>query len=1449
MDAVLKRQPRAGEDSPLIMPRTLYGRSPQRRIITTAWKNVSQKKQIIAVNGPPGVGKTALINSLDTLRFRKTGRFIRGKFDQVGSHTPYGAVADAFEMALGWIMGQDQPIFELWRKKLSQALEINAQLIIDIVPCLEKILGIQPPVPTLLPVAEKNRFAYVVKTFIKALTHRRMPLVLFLDDLQWADSPSMELIRIICLSDDIEHLLFIGACRDNEIQKDHPWAILTQELEEKSNAISQIRLPPLTLGQTCKFISHTLGASPKAVKTLGDATLRKTGGNPLLIREFLTSIHQKNLLTYTPKHHSWKWAMEEINGLPADENAVLLISRWIRKLTPDILPVLVNAASMGSPFEINLLAMGTALTLDETKKAMAPAIQASVIIPLKISGNEPARYYRFTHDSIQQAVLESLPPEKRFQNLQHMGQRLLEHYSPTIPQDRLFMVTNLINAGGPLQSPKEMLRAANLNCDSGKRALDTAAYDPALSYFITGINRLKALGKTESGGGSFWSVDERLALSLYQGAAQAAFLLGQYDKMDKYIRCVDHHIHDPVLKTKLYEIKTSSLYARNKMDEAIDTAMTFAASLGIRFPKHPGKGHILTGWLLTTLRLINRSPEDLSRLPKMTDPKVLSVLRVLSCASLAIFYARPNLLPLIVFKSIRLSIRYGNTDASAFGYAGYGLILCGRLNQMELGNRFGRLATEQIRNHGLKPIEARTTATVQGFILHWKTHLNQTRAPLLAAHKIALETGDHQFAAICATSYCTAGFHSGSPLKKLFSRMSQFEKLIRNLKQNVVLNALHIFYQTTANLMGSSPAPWYLKGQIYDIEIQTPKLKESNDHLALFTQYYLSLMLCLVFGKYQEAVRFADAARAYSDTARGMPEMAFFIFYDSLARLSVLSSTPPGRQTRHIKRIKSNHKLLKKWAKSVPMNIQHKCDLIQAQIYKHKKLVKKAGHSFEMAVKGAKDSGYLNDQALACEFAGKFHISRTNDTLARKYLSMAHELYFQWGALAKTTQMEQRYPPYVLRQPGSATTDMILNDKNLPDKAYPPQDLHTILQAARTIARETRFNPVMEKLTQLIMEHSGARKVFVLLYEDVTLKLQAFGQTDPNRIRIGQNIPFDPYNRYLPASVIHYVIRSDQTVILENAPESELFYADPYIANRLPLSIFSTPIFNKNMKAGLLYLENDLIQGAFTQDRLKIIDIFLSQAVVSLESSKLYDSLNKEKKQKDAAFNKINFQKKILKNMSAELAMVEERERKAIADDLHDSVTQTLALGALELKKLNTLDPPPQKKMAQVQAHLEEAMSEIRSLTFRLSPKILYDFGLAAALEWLADDIHDRYDLKVVFIDQLQDDIQLNDTANFTLYRAVRELLINTVKHAETRLAIVQLAKEARKIAITVKDNGKGFDIQEKERLPDQIGSGFGLVSIRERIHALNGSIQIRSQKDKGTRILITLPLNENKEP
>jgi signal transduction histidine kinase len=679
----------------------------------------------------------------------------------------------------------------------------------------------------------------------------------------------------------------------------------------------------------------------------------------------------------------------------------------------------------------------------------------------------------------------------------------------------------------------------------------------------------------------------------------------------------------------------------------------------------------------------------------------------------------------------------------------------------------------------------------------------------------------------------------GIDLKKIEQDAGFYARLIKKLNQDVALNYIRIVRQTVYNLQGKSKLPWLLKGDFFDSQRMLPLLEASKDQMGVFTSNLMNLILCVLFEKFDLAMDFSPGVRQNLKAARGTPETAIFIFFESLSILGCLGL--PARkdntwrnkigqiQKNGLNQVRRNQRQLKKWAQSAPMNFEHMFCLVEAERFNFQQDLENAKKFYGLAIRYSNESGYVNFEAVARELCGKFHLKYRDLDAGKDEILLAHQAYLQWGALGKSRDLEKKYGVFFqnprISNRGKESMDI---------------DMTAVLKASQAISKTMEFDRLMAELVRVVIEHSGAQKACLMLYSDKILKIQVIAETEPDSVKILDSIVVDENTPDLPTSILYYSVRSGRSVILGNASQQNKFSSDPYLSENKPLSILCTPLVSKNSVKGVLYLENNLIKGAFSWEHLDILGVFTSQILISIENSQLYETLVRQIEEKDRAVKEIKTKQELLQNIAGELAAAEERERKIIAEDLHDSVSQSLAFSISSLRTLDLKDMDhARNRLSDVLTYLKQAANNIRSLTFQLSPPLLKDFGLEDTLDWLCEDIFTRYGLKIEFEKNVPTPVRLDESVKLTLYRVIRELVMNIVKHAGVKTALLSISRDRDRFFIVLEDRGAGFDGQVS---PEESNS-FGLFSVYRRMEAIRGNIRIQSEKGKGTIASIDVPL------
>jgi len=1243
------------------IPQKLYGRNHEINTLKAAFKRViSGENELMLVSGYSGVGKTALVQEMYGPAIHHCGHFISGKYDQFQRNIPYSGLIQAFQELIRQFLTESEAKLDNWRKKLLLALGSNGQLMIDVIPELELIIGAQRPVADLPPAETQNRFYLTFQNFIQVFIEPQHPLVLFLDDLQSADRDSLRLVKLIVTNAESRGFFFIGAYRDNEINKTHPLKLVLDKMQKAGRIVNHISLMPLALPQVNQLVSDTLNCDPKKSLSLAELVFSKTNGNPFFVSEFLKTIHKKNLIEFDHEHLEWKWSTSRIHALNITDNVVELVANKIQNLMGDLHQVLKLAACIGNRFELKTLSLVCGKAQRETAIALREALAQGFILPIgdayksiEFDLPEPAGgltvEYRFSHDRIQQAVYSLIPENERSSVHLKMGRQLLEETPPDKLTHKIFDITNQFNHGVELiYQDAERYKLAQLNLVAGKKAKAAAAYEHAFKYLKMGIKILTSQPShslNETGRkGTFWQTHYELALELHVETAAAAYLCADFDKMEQLLQVVFDQTQTLLDKVKAYEIKIQAFYAQNKMLEAVNTAMTALKLLGVNFPDHPGKLSIMLAFMRTKFALAGKNVEDLGSLAQMTDPNMQAALHIIVSSVLPAHYSAPKLFPLFVFKSINLALKYGASPVVTFAFAGYGLILCGVIGDTESGYKFGKLALDLLEDPTAKGFKAKTLVSVNSFITHWKKHLRETLPPLLEAYQCGLETGDPEFAAISLSCHSRHSYFAGRELAVLEREAASFWNNINRLKQKTALNYLSVIRQVILNLMGKTEKPYRLVGECYNEETMLPIHMAANDNAAIFIVHLHKTILNYLFYRFDDAVENIIVSETYIDGVKGRPHVPIFYFYDSLTKLAVFPDVQESRQKQILKKIAANQKKMKKWADHAPMNFLHKFYLVEAERCRIVGKDTKAIEFYNQAVRLAQKHEYINEKALANELAARFYLEKEEDKLAGKYMTDARYCYNRWGAVAKVEDLDTRYSKLFNRIDSDAKTSHVEPQPSADMTVMSPEqrfDLVTIMKITRAISSEIVMPRLLARLIRIIIENAGAERGVLILKSQGQLLIEAEGSIEQDDIKVLHSLPVEEAGN-LPQRIINYVDRTHEYVVINNHKQDNIFANDIYILKHQPKSILCGPLLYKSEFIGILYIENSILPEAFSGRRSDVLRILSSQIAVSLENAKLYKEM--EAKTKEIKAININLNSEIEQRKKAEKELTEYRD-------------------------------------------------------------------------------------------------------------------------------------------------------------------------------------------------------------
>lgn len=1207
-------------------------------------KTKKSQIELMLVAGFSGIGKTAVVNEVHKPIARQRGYFIKGKFDQFKRDIPFSAWVQALQNLMRQLLTESTTEVDTWKAKILNALGENGQVIIDVIPELELLIGKQAEVPELEGSACQKRFNRLFGKFIRVFATQEHPLVIFLDDLQWADSASLKLMQLLMSEADTGYLLLIGAYRDNEVSGVHPLMLTLDEIRKADAIVNQITLAPLDQPSLNQLIADTLSCSSERAAPLAELVLTKTKGNPFFTNQFLKSLHEDGLITFNlpislrkggentlvleGSTGGWQCDIAQVRTLVLTDDVVEFMALQLQKLPINTQSVLQLAACIGNQFDLATLATVHEKSQTETAADLWRALQEGLIIPItevykffqdteSVKVAQPQELfvsYRFLHDRVQQAAYFLIPEQDKPSTHLKIGRLLFskgKHEGSAFTaedwEEKYFDIVNQLNKGvGLINDRTERDQLAQLNLIAGRKAKASTAYAAAIRYLNVGMELLEVHG---------WQRQYELTLALHDEAAEAAYLSGDFEEMARLAEVVRNSASRLLDKVKTYEVNIQASIAQNKILEAVNIALQVLKLLGVEFPQKPSQLDIQHGLEEITSNLASQPISDLIDLPKMTDPVTLAAMRLLSSIFSASFIAVPELMPLIVFKQVILSAQYGNTSLSAFAYVNYGLILCGIVGDIEAGYQFGQLALSLLDKLQAKELKTKILTVFHATVGIWKEHVRESLPAFRSAYSNGLETGDLEFASNCAYLYSFHSSFAGKQLASLEPEMAAYSEVLGQFKQETYLNYNKIHRQAVLNLIKKAEDSCRLMGESYNEETMLRIHQQANDRYAICSLSINKLRLCCLFNNSNLAVETAILTEPYLDGATATLLIPLFYFYDSLARLAVFPDSPQTEQQSLLEKVTANQKKMQKWADHAPMNYLHKFYLVEAERHRVLGQLIEAMDCYDKAIQGANENEYIQEEALAYELAAKFYLAWGKDIIAQTYLTNAYYAYARWGAKAKVEDLEQRYPQLLaslLNQKINCQADDTITQLTTGTITSTSRggsdvlDLATVMKASQTLSGEIQLDQLLSTLMQVVMENAGAEKGALILLEGDSLAIAA--QTVIGQVCNLQSIPVFGFPN-IPVSLINYVWRTQEILVIHDATVPQHFAADPYIIQQKPKSVLCSPIKNQGKLIGILYLENNLTTGAFTPNRLEVLNVLSSQAAISIQNAKLYSEV------------------------------------------------------------------------------------------------------------------------------------------------------------------------------------------------------------------------------------------------
>jgi PAS domain S-box-containing protein len=1181
--------PLGEQDTPdrLLIPEKLYGRESEIAELLTAFDRVvaGDRPELVLVSGYSGVGKSSVVNELHKALVPPRGLFASGKFDQYKRDIPYSTLAQAFQCLIRTLLSLSEVELGQWRSALKDALGPNGRLIVNLVPDLHLIIGEPPAIPDIPLQDAQRRFQLVMRRFIGVFARAEHPLALFLDDLQWLDSASLDLIEDLMLHSELRHLMLIGAYRDNEVDALHPLRRKLEAIRSAGAPVLEIVLAPLTASDLAGLIADSLQCEREQAAAPAALIHEKTAGNPFFAIQFISEFYEEGLLAFDYSTGKWVWDLQDIRNKGLADNVVDLLVAKLNRLPIHTEQTLELLACIGNSAELEWLGTVSHQSNEEVHRRLLDAIQADLVIHLEHS-------YKFTHDRVREAAYSLIPEVARAEEHLRIGRLLLAHTPAEKMEGAIFEIVNQYERGAAvIDSPEERERVADLCLLAAKRAKASSAYTSALAYLTVGATLLPEHS---------WHDRRELCFTLELTRAECEFLTGRPLDAQKRIVALEDRAADAIERAAIACLHIDVCTTLNQTARAVDVALEYLRKVGISCSPHPSDDDVKSEYDRIRETLGSRDTADVLNEPLLKDPEILATHDVLTRAIPPAAFIDINLAFLMICRAVNLSLERGNGDGSCFSYVMLAQMAGPRFGDHSMGFRFGQLGYDLVEQRGLRRYQACTSVAYAIYTARWVKNERYAISVIRRAFEVANSNGELNFATLCWPVITASLLFTGEPLQEAqrdaerglaLAKTAQFDFAADMIVPQLALIQM---LRGAAGNFGS-----------FDAYIDEPEFASrvcGNPGLVLAEGKYWvrKMQACFFAGDYASAAKAAEKAHLAAVTAPGAEEHAEYHYYGALAHAACCDTALTTDHSEHSDALTRHLRQLETWSSHSPDDYENRAVLVGAEVARIEGRFLDAEHLFERAIGACREKGFIQNQAIANERAASFYVCRGFETISRAYLQAAHSCYLRWGAAGKARQLRERHPWLRHEDRASDLTTTI-------DAPVEHLDLATVIKVSQAISGEIVLEKLLETLMRTAMEHSGADHGLLILADEMGPRIAAEAKI---RDTIVVQLRDESVTAVaLPESVFHSVARTQTDVILDEASSQNSFSADPYFGWRGARSVLCMPLSNRGKLIGVLYLENSLAPRVFAPGRVAVLKVLASQAAMSLENTRLYRDL------------------------------------------------------------------------------------------------------------------------------------------------------------------------------------------------------------------------------------------------
>lgn len=1171
----------------LHIPQKLYGREEETQQLLDAFDRVSEgPSEALLIGGYSGVGKSALVHEVHKPILKANGLFVFGKFDQYQRGTPYSALVQAFNHFICHLLSLPDQEVAQWRDRLNKTLRPNAQVLVELLPELGRLLGPQPALPILGPEEQQNRFNRTFLQFVHEICVSNKPLVIFIDDLQWADLASINLLRLLLSDQNNQYCLILGAYRDNEVDERHPFIRMLDELENSSR-IRQLALQPLKQPVIQELIADTVQQELERVPDLTQLVYQKTGGNPFFFRQFMQELYQRELLHFDYAHFRWQWSVTDIDQQSITDNVVELMLAKIDRLPESLQLLLQQAACIGASFPLALLEQLNQVSRDELLEQLQPVFAAGLLVPIRLQITDlesEISSARFLHDRVQQAAYSKWSDDRRQETHLQLGRLMLVYLDDTGLDEACFQLVGHFNQTHCLLNAEEKINVVQLNLRAALKAKSATAYSTAVGY-LDQLLMLVTDCQPNDGVISDASLEK----------LECLYLAGEYDLAEQLKETVFQRCDSLVLKVRYNSVLITQYTRYGQLDRAIDQGLAALKILGWPLPEQPDMNDIGQAIAEAQGQLKQMPFSLLAQQPEMENSKTLQVLDILMAMQPCCYNSGSPLFPLTILGLLKLTMEQGNSPYSSYVFMMYGLMCTKVLKDYDTAFEASHYSSEIAKRYPANPLlEGRLLMMRSNFILPWQKSLQQSTQIRDNAYHQCLDQGDYYWGVHSYIFGFYADLLSTPSLDHLLQRTEQVSSTCQQIKQPAQVYLSRLQCNFLRILQGSLDNSQNLDHQPGFEQLALQHFHDNHYMCGKYDRLLGRLLQGYLFGNYQGALSVSLSPKL---TMNDLDEAIYTLF--NLLCLQALQQQQSTKQLpeHYLSWQEAAWERYQVWYQLNPHNFAPGYYLIQAEMFVSEGNSLDAICCYDKAVHYAGQSGFALLEALACERSAKYRYKQQQMGMARAYLEQALGIYQSWGAYAKADEMER-----LLTQ---------ISDQHLLSGAH-SLDWQSVLTASQDIAQQCSTSELINRMLQRATTTTGARQVAFFQRSQKTSV--AHDELDyPWQLQAlfceGQLVTEKKQQTLLPASILNYCYNSHNTLILKDAVNIGGYMLEQDIQQRKVRSVLALPLMAQDDFVGVLYLEHNATSNLFTAQKARVMELLAGQFAMTYLNTLYFDQL------------------------------------------------------------------------------------------------------------------------------------------------------------------------------------------------------------------------------------------------